>query len=40
VLDLHELVGKGNGDATRWLETWFSPEAQSRLRAAVARLSR
>jgi enoyl-CoA hydratase len=28
------------GDATRWLETWFSPEAQSRLRAAVARLSR
>jgi hypothetical protein len=25
-------------DVTRWLETWFSPEAQARLRAAVARL--
>jgi enoyl-CoA hydratase/carnithine racemase len=25
-------------DIARWLETWFSPEAQARLRAAVARL--
>jgi len=37
---LEAVARTADGDATRWLETWFSPEAQSRLRAAVARLSR
>lgn len=37
---LEAVARTADGDATRWLETWFSSEAQSRLRAAVARLSR
>jgi hypothetical protein len=26
-------------ESERWLDTWFTPPAQERLRAAVARLS-
>jgi enoyl-CoA hydratase len=37
---LEAVARTADSDATRWLETWFSPEAQARLRAAVARLSR
>jgi enoyl-CoA hydratase len=37
---LEAVARTADSDATRWLETWFSPEAQSRLRAAVARLRR
>jgi enoyl-CoA hydratase len=32
------LARTADADATRWLGTWFSPEAQSRLRAVVAKL--
>ena len=36
ILDL--IARTADADTTRWLETWFSPRAQERLRAAVARL--
>jgi enoyl-CoA hydratase len=35
---LEALARTADADATRWLATWFSPEAQSRLRAVVAKL--
>ena len=37
---LEAVAGTAEAQATRWLATWFSPEAQSRLRAAVARLNK
>jgi enoyl-CoA hydratase len=35
-LDL--ITRTADHEANRWLDTWFSPEAQSRLRATVAKL--
>jgi enoyl-CoA hydratase len=35
---LEAVARTAEADTTRWLETWFSPEAQSRLRAVVAKL--
>ncbi|HEX3762158.1 MAG TPA: enoyl-CoA hydratase/isomerase family protein [Kofleriaceae bacterium] len=35
---LETVARTADQEVTRWLETWFSPEAQSRLRAAVAQL--
>lgn len=35
---LETIARTADQETTRWLETWFSPEAQARLRAAVARL--
>jgi enoyl-CoA hydratase len=35
---LDAIARNAEAETTRWLETWFSPDAQSRLRAAVARL--
>jgi enoyl-CoA hydratase len=35
---LETIARTAEHDAARWLDTWFSPEAQARLRAAVARL--
>jgi enoyl-CoA hydratase len=35
---LDTIARTSEAETTRWLETWFSPEAQARLRAAVARL--
>jgi enoyl-CoA hydratase len=37
---LEAIARRAEGDVARWLETWFSHDAQARLRAAVARLSR
>jgi enoyl-CoA hydratase/carnithine racemase len=37
---LDAVARTAEAQATRWLETWFSPEAQSRLRATVARLNK
>jgi enoyl-CoA hydratase len=37
---LEAVARTSEAQATRWLATWFSPEAQSRLRAAVARLNK
>ncbi len=35
---LETVARTAEADTARWLETWFSPEARSRLRAVVARL--
>jgi enoyl-CoA hydratase len=35
---LDQLARTADAEITRWLDTWFHPDAQSRLRAAVARL--
>jgi enoyl-CoA hydratase len=35
---LEAVASTADTDATRWLDTWFSPAAQARLRAVVARL--
>jgi enoyl-CoA hydratase len=35
---LEAVARTAEQEVTRWLDTWFSPEAQARLRAAVARL--
>ena len=35
---LESVARASEHEAARWLETWFTPEAQSRLRAAVAKL--
>jgi enoyl-CoA hydratase len=35
---LETIARTADQEVTRWLETWFSPEAQSRLHAAVAKL--
>jgi enoyl-CoA hydratase len=35
---LETIARTAESETTRWLETWFHPEAQARLRAAVARL--
>jgi len=35
---LEAAARTANQEVTRWLEAWFSPEAQARLRAAVAQL--
>jgi enoyl-CoA hydratase len=35
---LETIARTAEHEVTRWLETWFSPEAQARLRAAVTRL--
>ncbi len=35
---LDAVARSAEQEVTRWLETWFSPEAQARLRATVARL--
>ncbi|TMQ18916.1 MAG: enoyl-CoA hydratase/isomerase family protein [Deltaproteobacteria bacterium] len=35
---LETVARTAEHEAARWLDTWFSPEAQARLRAAVAKL--
>jgi enoyl-CoA hydratase len=35
---LETIARTAEAEATRWLTTWFTPQAQARLRAAVARL--
>lgn len=35
---LETIARTADAEVTRWLDTWFSPEAQARLRAAVAQL--
>ena len=35
-----ELVERGSRESDAWLDTWFSPDAQAILRAAVARMTR
>jgi enoyl-CoA hydratase len=35
---LDTLARTADAETTRWLDTWFHPDAQSRLRAAVAKL--
>jgi len=35
---LERIARTADADATRWLDTWFSPPAQARLRAVVAKL--
>jgi enoyl-CoA hydratase len=35
---LEAVARRADAETTRWLETWFSHDAQSRLRAVVARL--
>ncbi len=35
---LDAVARTADQEVTRWLETWYSPEAQARLRAAVAQL--
>lgn len=35
---LDAIARAGDADVDRWLDTWFSPEAQARLRAAVSKL--
>ena len=35
---LDTVARTADAETTRWLDTWFHPDAQSRLRAAVARL--
>ncbi|MBA3499190.1 MAG: enoyl-CoA hydratase/isomerase family protein [Myxococcota bacterium] len=35
-----EAIAQYPGDTDAWLDTWFSPHAQERLRAAVAKMTR
>ena len=35
---LESIARTGDAEINSWLDTWFSPEAQARLRAAVAKL--